>query len=164
MNKSLFQIQSEFQELANQLIESGGEITEEIGLALAINEADLQTKSTNYSFVIKQLDADCDTIDSEIKRLTALKKARTNSVDRLKGAIKQAMEFYQIEEIKTPLIKINFRKSKAVEIEDIEKLPAQYIKVTETESIDKAAIKAAIDAGEEVPGAILKENKNLQIK
>lgn len=162
MLKSLYQIENEYLIIAQQLID--GEATQELQDALAINEKELQVKSTNYSFIIKQMDAECDIIDGEIERLSKLKKARVNSISRLKEIIKNAMELYQIEEIKTPIIKINFRKSKSVEVENIELLDEKYIKVTTTESINKTLIKEDIEAGEVVTGAILKENKNLQIK
>lgn len=164
MNKSLFKIEQEYLSIAQQLIDNGGEVTEELQAAIAINEADLQTKSTNYSFVIKQMEGDVEIIDKEMARLTKLKKARNNSIERLESAIKQAMEFYQIEEIKTPLIKINFRKSKQVIVNDAKLLDTKYIKITTSESIDKVKIKEDIEAGLPVTGAVLQENKNIQIK
>lgn len=162
MLKSLFHIENEYLEIAQQLID--GEATQELQDALAINEKELQVKSINYSFIIKQMDAECDIIDGEIERLNKLKKARVNSVTRLKESIKNAMELYQIAEIKAPIIKINFSKSKSVEVENIELLDEKYIKITTTESINKTLIKEDIEKGEIVTGAILKENKHLQIK
>lgn len=164
MNKSLFQIEQEYMIIAQQLLENDGVPTEELAEALVMNEAQLQTKSTNYAFVIKQMDGECDIIDTEIKRLQGLKKSRQNASERLKSAISTAMEIYGVEEIKTPLVKLNFRKSESVEIEDQELLDKTYLVEKTTCAPDKTAIKEAIKRGETVNGAVLVTNKNLQIK
>jgi hypothetical protein len=51
-----------------------------------------------------------------------------------------------------------------VEVEEIGLLDAKFVKVVATYSADKTAIKEAIKNGEEVVGAVLKTNQNLQIK
>lgn len=164
MKLALYQIEQEYIKLTEQLLENGGEITEELEQALAINQQNLETKGTNYGFVVKQLESEIDQIDAEIARLTALKKSRSKSVDRLKETISKAMELYEIEEIKTPVLKISFRKSESVEIENEDLLEADYVTVKTTIHPDKTKIKEAIKAGEFVTGAVLKTNKNIQIK
>ncbi len=164
MKLSLYQIENSYLEIAQQLLDNGGEATPELEEALAITEKDLQTKGVNYGFIIKQMDAECDIIDSEIKRLQGLKKSRTNAIERLKSGISQAMELFGIEEIKCPTLKLNFRKSETVEIIEKDKIDKKFIKIVTTESIDKIAIKDAIKAGETVAGAWIQQNKNIQIK
>lgn len=161
---NIYQIQNEYQLLINQVIELEGEITPEIELSLAINKEQLQEKGINYAYVIKQVDADCEAIDLEIKRLNAMKKVRTNLADRLKNTISSAMQLFEVEEIKTPLIKLNFRNSESVEITNEFQLDERF-KVTKTVTTpDKKAIKDAIKNGELVEGATISYNKNLQIK
>ena len=164
MELSLYQIEKNYLTLVETLIENGGELTPELEIELAINGQDLQTKGVCYGFVVKQLEGEIDLIDLEIKRLTALKKSRSNSIDRLKNSLSQAMQLFEMTELKTPLIKISFRKSESVEIEDIALLDSNYIKVVTTKSADKVAIKDAIKAGENIQGAVLVTNQNLQIK
>ena len=110
------------------------------------------------------MDADVDIIDAEIKRLQALKKQREKASEYLKERIKHAMDTFSIEEIKTPLVKINFRKSETVEVDDVNLLPLTYKVVKITEQSDKAAIKAAIKDGVEVVGCRIETHRNLQIK
>lgn len=164
MNMSLYQIEKEYMALAQQLIDNSGELTDEISEQLAISQESLQTKGINYGFVIKQMEAECDAIDNEIKRLAGLKKSRTNAAERLKTAIGEAMELFEIEEIKIATLKINFRKSESVEVEELSLLDKRFIKTVVTETADKVHIKEAIKAGEAVTGATLRQNKNLQIK
>lgn len=164
MKLSLYQIEKDYITLAEQLIEAGGEVTDELSEALAINQQNLETKGTNYGFIVKQMESEVDIIDGEIARLTALKKSRNKSIDRLKETLSQAMELYGIEEIKSPVLKINFRKSESVEIENEALLPEIYMVEKITKQADKAMIKEALKQGNEVAGAFMKQNKNIQIK
>lgn len=167
MSLSLYQIQEEFHQMAEFLLSTGGEITPEIEEALQINKEQLQNKAVNYGFVIKQMDAECSIIDSEVERLLANKDRRKKAIEKLKGTLSAAMQQFDVKEIENPgIMKLSLRKSETCEIDNAAKIPLKFVskKVTETTSIDKVAIKAAIKAGEEVPGAYIQENQNLQIK
>ena len=164
MKLTIYQIEQNYNQLAEELIDNGGELTPLLEEQLAITEEQLQNKSVAYSFVIKQMDADVDIIDAEIKRLQALKKQREKASEYLKERIKHAMDTFQIDEIKTPLVKINFRKSETVEVDDVNLLPLSYKVVKITEQADKAAIKAAIKDGVEVTGCRIETHRNLQIR
>ena len=164
MKLTIYQIEQSYNQLAEELIENGGELTPSLEEQLAITEEQLQNKSVAYSFVIKQMDADVDIIDAEIKRLQALKKQREKASEYLKERIKHAMDTFSIEEIKTPLVKINFRKSETVEVDDVNLLPLTYKVVKITEQADKAAIKAALKDGVDVTGCRIETHRNLQIK
>jgi hypothetical protein len=164
MKLTIFNIEQNYNQLAEQLIDNDGELTSELSEQLAITEEQLQNKSVAYSFVIKQMDADVEIIDAEIKRLQAAKKQREKASEYLKERIKHAMDLFSIEEIKTPLVKINFRKSETVEVQDVNALPSLYKVVKVTEQADKAAIKAALKDGFEVAGCTIATHRNLQIK
>jgi methylthioribose-1-phosphate isomerase len=69
-----------------------------------------------------------------------------------------------VPEIKTPLIKINFRKSESVIVMDVNDLPAEYKVVKVTEQADKVKIKDALKKGEQILGCELVINQNIQIK
>ena len=160
---NIFQIQSEYIQLMNDIQEQDGELTQELSDRLAIVESDLQTKTQGYVSVIKTLDAECDIIDLEIKRLQSLKKVRNNTIERLKNAISQAMNTFEIDKIETPLNKITFRNSKSVNIIDVEMLPNTCV-IIERKPISKTEIRKLIESGIEVSGAEIVESKSLQIK
>lgn len=164
MKVALYQIEQEYLNIVQSIIDAGGEITEEQETALSISKEQLQNKGICYGFIVKELEGNIDLIDLEIKRLNALKKPLVNSIDRLKNNLSQAMQMFEVTELKTPLLKINFRKSESVEIEDLALLDSNYIKVVTTKTADKVAIKDAIKSGENVQGAVLVTNQNLQIK
>ena len=164
MKLNIYNIQREYQELAEIIIDNGGEVTEELETALAINQEELQLKAAQFGLIIKDTDLEISAIDTEIERLTAMKKSRSNMSTRLKETIKSAMEIYGIEEIKTETLKIGFRKSTSVEIEDESLIPDFYKEQVVTEKISKKEIGDTLKAGQAVPGAYLKQNKNIQIK
>ena len=164
MKVTLYQIEQNYLQIAEQLIDNGGEISPEIEQSLAITEEQLQNKSVAYSFVIKEMDGEVEIIDNEIKRLQAMKKARENASQRLKDNIKNAMDLFNIDEIKTPVVKINFRKSETVEVEDVNALHSDYKTVKIVETADKAAIKAALKMGANITGCRIETHRNLQIK
>jgi hypothetical protein len=160
---NIYQIQQDYLSITNELIENGGELSPELENALAINKQELQNKGINYGYVIKSLESDVSTIDEEIKRLNALKSSRNKSIDLLKETIKNAMQLYDIEELKTPTLKINFRKSESVEV-DPDLVLDMYCNFKTVKTPDKAKIKEIIKSGDAVFGASLNINWNLQIK
>jgi hypothetical protein len=164
MKTSLYQIEQTYLNLVESLIENGGELTPELETELSINKEQLQNKGVCYGFICKELEGNIDLIDLEIKRLQALKKPLLNSIDRLKNNLSQAMQMFDVTELKTPLLKINFRKSESIEVTDIDLLDADFVKTTITKAADKIAIKEAIKAEIPVRGAVLITNYNLQIK
>ena len=164
MKLSLYNIQQEYISLAESIIDNDGLLSEEMEAALQINKDQLESKSQCYGFIVRQLEGECDMIDNEIKRLEAMKKSRGKTVDRLKESVSKAMLLYEIDKIETPTIKISFRKSESIEIEEESLIDEKYMTVKTTKTPDKKAIKEAIKAGEIVLGVTLKENQNIQFK
>lgn len=148
--------------IASQLEE--GELTAELEAMLVINQEHLQEKSINYAKVIKNIEADSDAIDAEIKRLKAMKDAKDKAIDRMKLAVRDAMLVSGIDKIETSLFKLSLRRSEAVEVVNVDQLPLNLVTVKKTVSADKVKIKEAIKNGVTVEGAVLLENFTLQIK
>ena len=157
---NLYNIKNEYLAIAQELTE--GELTPELEQALIITEANLQEKAINYGYVIKNFESEVDIIETEIKRLNDLKKARVNAVEKLKNNISDAMQLFGILEVKAPTFKMNFRKSESVEIYD--GLDPEFIVEKVSYQPDKIAIKNAIKEGKTVNGASIVTNFNLQIK
>jgi hypothetical protein len=161
---NIFNIQTEYQLLVNQLIENGGELTPELELALQINKDNFHSKSENYAYITKQFDGEMDIIDNEIKRLQQAKKSREKTIQRLKDTIELAMLTFDVNKIETPLIKISFRNSESVEVSDVNDLPNEFKTIKVTETADKLKIKDALKSGVFISGCSIKSNRNLQIR
>lgn len=161
---SIFKIQAEYQQIVNELIENGAVLTPELELALQITKDNFHSKSESYAFITRQFDSEMDIIDNEIKRLQQAKKTREKAIDRLKANIEMAMNTFEVDKIETPLIKISFRKSESVEVEDVNNLPNEFKVIKLSETADKLKIKDAIKSGILIEGCTIKTNRNLQIK
>ena len=159
---NLYEITQEAQYLA-VLLETE-ELTPELEEALIINQDQLQAKAVNYAKVIANYQAESDAIDQEIKRLKAMKDSREKKIEWLKESVKKAMLVSGIEKVESPLFKLAVRRSEAVEVDLVEALPNVFQNVKNVVTADKVAIKEAIKRGENVTGARLVENFNLQIK
>lgn len=159
---NLYQITTEMKNLTLLLEE--GELTTELEQALVITQNQLQEKSIQYAYVIRNLEADSQAIDNEIKRLKAMKDAKDNAIDRMKEAVRTAMIASGIDKIESSLFKLSLRRSEAVEVVNMEQLPDFCKDVKTTVTAHKLNIKQAIKAGQNIEGAIIKENYSLQIK
>ena len=159
---NLYEITREAQELAS-LLETE-ELTPELEAALVINQDQLQTKAGNYAKVITNIQSDSDSIDAEIKRLKAMKETKDRALNRLKDALREAMLVSGIDKIESSLFKLSLRRSESVEVDIVDTLPSEFINIKNVVTADKVAIKEAIKRGENITGARIIENFNLQIK
>jgi trans-2-enoyl-CoA reductase len=160
--KSLYIISEEARNLASFL--EDGELSQEMETALVINQGELQEKAINYGYVVKSFEGDVSLISEEIKRLTAIKKAKESAIDRMKDAVLSAMEIYSIEKVSSPTLNISVRRTESIEVPLVDLLDARFVTEKIVKSADKIAIKKAIKDGEIIEGAFIQANYNLQIK
>lgn len=153
------------------LIDSGeafnesGELNEVIAEQLDLTKKDFELKAKDYAYVIKSVQDKKELFEKEIKRLEQIKKYFENTEDKLKEAVKNTMLVLGIDKFESDLITLSLTKSKAVDIYDSDLIPEEYKRTKITIEPDKIRIKEAIlKDGELVPGATIKENKNLKIR
>ncbi len=153
------------------LIDSGeafnesGELNEVIAEQLDLTKKDFELKAKDYAYVIKSVQDKKELFEKEIKRLQEIKKYFENTEDKLKEAIKNTMLVLEIDKFESDLITLSLTKSKAVDIYDSDLIPEEYKRTKITVEPNKIKIKQAIlKDGELVPGATIKENKNLKIR
>lgn len=166
--QTLWQLTQEEISFIALMEENGGELTDEIAEELAIRRENFQAKAEAYAKFILKLESESDQAAAEIKRIQAIKKAKDNTVARLKESLLAAIMIFTEEDAKgirrfeTPLAKLSTRKSQSVEVFDEKELPDAFWVVKK--EVSKSTISEAIKAGEQVPGAQLKENLSLQIR
>lgn len=152
----------EITELQNELeLEEDDELKQDLQELIAI---ELEKKSNNIVYVIKNLEGNNAAIDAEIERLQALKKRNSSNIEKVKSNVLWFMQQNNIDSIKTELATFSKRKSESTDIENIEQIPQEFITIKQTFTPDKAAIKKAIKEGVEVPGAKVIINYSLQVK
>lgn len=161
---TLYTISGNILAVLDQMEENGGELTPELEQALAITEDQFTEKAVDYGLAIRNLDAMAKAAKEEKDRLALLQKFYENAKRRLSDAISGAMQALDHPKVETPTLRLFLRHTQATEIDNADEIPARF-KVTKVETVvDKTAVKKAIVAGEDVPGARLIENVSLQIK
>ena len=83
MKKSLYNIEKEYLDIANQL--EDGELSEELEQALTINQAELQGKAVAYAYVIKESDDTVSAIDAELRYVPERHQRSCARSGRLEG-------------------------------------------------------------------------------
>ena len=127
-------------------------------------EFELEKKSNNIVYAIKNLEGNNLAIDAEIKRLQKMKEKNDKNIESIKSNVLFFMQQNNLDKIKTDLATFSTRKSKSTQIDNIELIPSEFVTVKQAFQPDKAAIKKAIESGREVAGANVVENISLQIK
>lgn len=165
---TLYNITQQQLEIIAYLEEMGGEANEEVVKALEITREAFHGKAEAYSHIILKEEGEASLIDSEIKRLQALKKTKVNTAERLREALKNALLIFGDEDSKgirrfeTPYMKLSTRKSQSIEITDEGALPESCFVIKQ--EVSKTRIKELIEQGVEVEGAQVKTNYSVTIK
>jgi len=124
----------------------------------------LKEKNVNIVRYILGLNKKTEIISDEIKRLQALKKQAENRADKMVKYVSDIMLRLNYSKIETDFGTFSFRKSESVDIENATLIPKEFTTTKIEISPDKTAIKKAIKEGKIVPGAVLLQKQNLQIK
>ena len=120
-----------------------------------------EAKIENVALWVKNLKAEASAYKAEKDAFAEREKVAKEKIEKLSEWLTGALNG---EKLTSNRVAISFRKSESVKITDIDAIPNDYIVETITESPDKAAIKAALKNGLDVPGCELELKNNLQIK
>jgi hypothetical protein len=175
---SLWQLGIEAQELTSAI----GKLAEQLeadddtrALALAELEAALLAEKGNKHALAAKADATCWVIEhlrgqaayrqQQAKRLTELSRSDAGRADALEESLVLVLTRLQpsATRFSFPNHELSSRKSQSVEIDDEEVLDPHWLSFTTTSKPDKAAIKEALKAGREIPGAQLISRRSWRI-
>ena len=129
-------------------------------------EGELDEKAENYGRIIRNLEAEAKALKEEADRLSRRKRTIDNNIDSLKKRLQLSMELTGKDAIDTPLFKFRIQKnapSVVVDLDDLQDMPMEYLTYHEP-TVNKAAIKDALKAGEVIEGCRLVEKQSIQIK
>jgi hypothetical protein len=119
-----------------------------------------ENKFENVALWIKNLKADAAMYKAEKTAFAERQAAAERKAESLTIWLKNALNG---QKFKTEKAEINFRKTQKVEVIDIWELNEDFVKYSDP-TPDKAAIKRAIKAGEDVKGAKLIDDISMTIK
>lgn len=163
--------------IEDALWETGGELTEELDLALTETSESLTRKVDSYNGLIRSFASAEDMLDAELARLTKLKKSAQRAQENLKERVLSTMLENGIDKLEGTYCKMIKRKSTKVETSD-EYIVAPYLADLEELrrklpshvtlpdlKVSKTAIKAMYkETGILVAGAEIVDNYTLTIR
>lgn len=153
----------ELTEQASQLYELlQNEVIDEQIFADTLEGMGVEEKVESYCKIIKQLKADSDMYKAEADRVSAKKKQAENGAERMKKALLEFLVQSGQKKVKAGTFSVSKTSSQAVFISDESALPATYL-INQPPKVDKAGIKKALKAGEEVNGAEIVTNESVRI-
>lgn len=166
---TLFQIAAEYRHVTDVLMDSG--VDEQTLSDTLEGEAwPLELKAQNYGFVIRNLQATASSIKEAEAQMKARRQAIEKRADALLERLKTGLEIAGVQKLETPHFALTIKRNPpSVDVWDERQIPAEFMRTPEpppppAPTPDKAAIKDAIKAGREVPGAMLAQGTRLEIR
>lgn len=164
----LYEITTQYQNIYALLQDPEFAENEDILTALDQIEDAFENKAQQTIFMMKNIEAEIDPIDTEIKRLQAMKKARQNNIDRIKNRLRENMKAVGMSKLNCGLFSLSYRlqEANAVELDETEFLANNLDEdlVTVKVSPNKTEIKRRLKNGEEIIGARLVDSEVLTIR
>jgi hypothetical protein len=129
------------------------------------NKAALAAKADATCWVIEHLRGQAAYRQQQAKRLTELSRSDAGRADALEESLVLVLTRLQpsATRFSFPNHELSSRKSQAVEIDDEQALDPAWLSFTTTSKPDKAAIKEALKAGQQITGAQLISRRSWRI-
>ena len=160
----IYEIENAISDLLSQVDEETGEILFDPEQLEAL-QMERDGKIENLALAWKNMSAEAKAIKDEIDNLTKRMKTVQNAAERAKSYLEFVLNG---EQFKSAKVAVSYRKTKSVDTtEDF--VPWAYehaqnlLRMKEPEP-NKAEVKKAIEAGEDIPFASIVEKKSIQIK
>ena len=159
---TLYELNDQIANLTEHLVdEETGEINEEVFSQLEQLSIDRDEKIEGCGIVMKNLLVEITALKAEIDNLKKRMTVKANKYERMAEYVKENLNGDSFE---TAKVAFSFRKSDKVEVVNEEIVPDDLCKFETRRSPMKTEIKKMLRAGEKVPGCVLVENANLQLK
>lgn len=163
---ALYVLAAEYRNAAEKLADL--EVDEQTMLdTLESISGDLEVKATNVAMFARNLESTAASIKEAEAAMSARRKAIERRAESLRRYLLTAMQTTGIKKIESPHFCLSVRDNPpSVDVFDAAQVPAEFMRQPEPPppAPDKTAIKEAIKAGKEVPGARLTQGQRLDIK
>ncbi len=163
---NLYEIDAAIQEILDRMVDpETGEVSDDALSVLEGLGVQRQDKIENIALYIKNLAADAAAIKAEEDTLSKRRKTAESQVSRLKSYLSEHM---MGEKMETPRVKIGWRSSTSVYIENEAEFVRQFSGTDflscKDPTINKTNVGNALKSGKVIPGAELVTSMNIQVK
>lgn len=149
-------------EIDNAILNCIDDETGEIVDAEKLNELQLarDEKIESIACWIKNLTAEAEALKKEKQAFADRQSWTEKLIENLKEYLSNALDG---QKFSTAKVQVGYRKSEQVNIEDVYKIPENYLTYLEPKP-DKAELKKLLKSGVKVEGCTLIEKNNIQVK
>lgn len=160
--KTIVSLSANMGTILAEIAEAGGELSPRLEAMLDDIGTDLARKTDSYVMVMDKLEAEEAFWKAKAEGFSRVAKGCASIREKMKERIRAAIELTGEDEIRGDDFRFKLSPSKPALVIDEGLLPDSWkIQVT-TIAPDKERIRAALEAGEPVLGAALKETKSLR--
>ena len=168
---TLTELSTEVFDLERQLDQAEGDEAQQEVIKKYLESAQeaVEQKLDRYATFIRELESRANYRNEEAKRLAHLSKADLDKVEFLKCHLKHYFQSHELSKVETPHFRLtlvqNSGKIPVQVLVPAEDLPEGFRSETTVYKADLDAIRASIESGNAVPGAILREKEqSIRIK
>lgn len=165
---NIFQIDNKIYDLLtlpeSEVVDEDGVVIRDVWKELEELQGERADKLVDSMRVAQELDENAKALNEEIARLTVRKKAFEERSKTIRARVAESMDRAQEKSVENNTARITLVKTKSVDILDETELPLEMLRSKTVVEADKKAIGERLKAGEEVPGARLKENLSVRLK
>lgn len=163
MSDTLYDITAEVQAAFDQLYVDDDGVVQGMA-ALEEVTARFEDKAEAVACYIKQLQAESEALQNEEDALYNRRQAKDRKAAWLTRYLASCILAAGRDRFETSKVDCRFRRSSRVIVQDIDRIPTEFVREKLDRQADKKAIKDAIKAGRDIPGAELYEEQKLNIK
>lgn len=163
---NLYELSKTVEQVIMEVIDAEGELSTDLEKRLEEVSLDFKSKSSNIGKWVLNIDANAEAIDTEIARLMKRAQVQQNLKKRLKDYLKFCMENAGLRKLDLGTLTISIAKNPpSVEVENEAALPGKFIRIVQTQSVDKKLLLSVLKSGEKVEGArLVTDREHLNIK
>jgi hypothetical protein len=159
-HNSLYSLSNEVEKVIQEVVFADGELSPELEWQLDKISGNFKAKAGNIAKWCLNLDANVPGLEQEIKRLQNRLRVQNNLRTRLTNYIKFCMENAGLHKLDMGTFTISIDKNPpSVGVITEELLPSKYIRVVQTQSVDKKQLLQDLKDGEKIEGAVLITDK-----
>jgi hypothetical protein len=163
---ALYQLAAEYRDAAERMadLDLPAEVIADTLEGLA---GDIEVKATNTAQMVRNIETLAEQIKAAEKAMAERRKALEARADWLRSYLLANLIAAGISKVESPWFSLTVRQNPpSVALDDVSLIPTDYWRAVlpPPPAIDKVAIKAAIEAGHDVPGARVVRGQRLDIK
>lgn len=163
---SLYQIAAEHRHMVEALMATDND-SQTIADTIEAESYPLEVKAQNVAYAIRNLESLAAQIKDAEKQMADRRKSIENRAQHIRDYLQTCMEVAGVSKIECPHFALKIKKNPpSVDVFEPGLIPAEFMRQPEPPLPvpDKIAIKEAIKAGRDVPGAMLVQDTKLEIK